>query len=224
MDLFRTPCLSKPAHERMQLTTSRLRDWTEIERNEKADGISKNCFGDNTLSRCDGACQHIQILKKRAHFSQRTLLRPVGVTVVSPYLIHRAVVREARWRGQIMDAEEMARLQALYENKGVNPSVVADAIVRAVRSKKESVRVGSAAMALFQLRRGLRAAFRRLPFARNRSLDTFHVVHLSQTAHAVYAARAAQSAQAAAAAASRLERVPEQIRHDGEDQPGGLGR
>jgi short-subunit dehydrogenase len=86
----------------------------------------------------------------------------VGVTTVCPGIINTRITRPRDSVAPSIDDAQHERLKAYYAKQGACPDVVANAIVRAVRAKRELVLVGPFAKPLYYLRRLSRRLARRL--------------------------------------------------------------
>jgi NAD(P)-dependent dehydrogenase (short-subunit alcohol dehydrogenase family) len=87
----------------------------------------------------------------------------IGVTTVCPGIVNTAITRPNGGNvSPVITAAQTERLQAYYAANGVEPEVVADAIVSAVRRGRDLVLVGKFARPLYHLRRLSRNLARRL--------------------------------------------------------------
>ncbi len=89
----------------------------------------------------------------------------VGVTVVCPGIINTDITKARHAVSAAIGDSQYARLTAYYEAQGVGPEIVADAIVRAVRKRRELVLVGPFAKPIYHLRRVSRRLAQRLMLA-----------------------------------------------------------
>ncbi|HYA67053.1 MAG TPA: SDR family NAD(P)-dependent oxidoreductase [Burkholderiaceae bacterium] len=87
----------------------------------------------------------------------------VGVSVVCPGIINTPIVNPSPSNvGASITFQQLARLSTFYKTKGAHPSVVADAIVRAVQTAKGLVLVGPYAALIYHMRRISRALLARI--------------------------------------------------------------
>jgi len=86
----------------------------------------------------------------------------VGVTTVCPGIINTQIAKVRANVATTIDDAQYEHLTEYYTRQGANPEVVADAIVRAVRSGRELVLVGPFAKPLYYLRRFSRRLAQRL--------------------------------------------------------------
>lgn len=95
---------------------------------------------------------------------------PITVTVVAPGVINTDIVKVRRNMAPTISDDQLDRLQAYYDRKGCDPSVVARDIVRAVRSGTALLKTGPYARLMCTLARLSRPLTRRLSIISARTI------------------------------------------------------
>jgi len=86
----------------------------------------------------------------------------VGVTTVCPGIINTAITKSAGNVGASITQAQLGKLQAYYEAKGAHPDVVAEDMVRAVRSGQDLLLTGPYAKTVHHVKRVSVGAVRKL--------------------------------------------------------------